>query len=99
MDTLNQKFKTDLKTLLEDTEQILQATTGQADAKMMALRRKLSESFNSVQSTFTEWEKALVDRTKAAAKATDHYVHEHPWQSIGIASGIGLLIGILIGRR
>ena len=36
---------------------------------------------------------------KAAAKATDGYVHENPWKSVGIAAGVGLLLGMLIGRR
>jgi ElaB/YqjD/DUF883 family membrane-anchored ribosome-binding protein len=44
-------------------------------------------------------EAALVARTKAAAKATDEYVHGHPWQAIGIAASIGVVIGLLIGRR
>ena len=38
-------------------------------------------------------------RAKAAGRATDAYVHEHPWQSIGVAAGIGLLLGMLIARR
>jgi ElaB/YqjD/DUF883 family membrane-anchored ribosome-binding protein len=33
------------------------------------------------------------------ARATDDYVHEHPWKSIGVAAGVGLLVGLLIGRR
>ncbi|MBI3068591.1 MAG: DUF883 family protein [Betaproteobacteria bacterium] len=35
----------------------------------------------------------------AAARATDEYVHEHPWRAVGIAAGAGLIIGLLIGRR
>jgi ElaB/YqjD/DUF883 family membrane-anchored ribosome-binding protein len=42
---------------------------------------------------------ALLAKSKAAAKATDEYVHTHPWQSIGAAAGVGLVIGLLIGRR
>ncbi|MDQ1316092.1 MAG: hypothetical protein QG662_2201, partial [Pseudomonadota bacterium] len=38
-------------------------------------------------------------RTKAAAKATDEYVHVHPWQAIGVAASVGVVIGLLIGRR
>ena len=42
---------------------------------------------------------AAVDKAKSAAKAADGYVHENPWKSIGVAAGVGLLIGMLIGRR
>ncbi len=42
---------------------------------------------------------ALVDKTKAAARATDDFVNDKPWQAVGIAAGIGLSLGIIIGRR
>jgi ElaB/YqjD/DUF883 family membrane-anchored ribosome-binding protein len=42
---------------------------------------------------------ALLVKTKAAAKVTDAYVHENPWKAIGVAAGVGLVIGLLIGRR
>jgi len=41
----------------------------------------------------------VVDKAKVAAKATDEYVHDNPWKSIGIAAGVGLLVGAIIGRR
>jgi ElaB/YqjD/DUF883 family membrane-anchored ribosome-binding protein len=41
----------------------------------------------------------LVEKGKVAAKATDEYVHENPWRSIGISAAVGLVIGLLIGRR
>ncbi|HCI13500.1 MAG TPA: DUF883 domain-containing protein, partial [Gallionellaceae bacterium] len=37
-------------------------------------------------------------RTKEAAKVTDEYVHENPWKAVGIAAGVGLVIGMLISR-
>jgi ElaB/YqjD/DUF883 family membrane-anchored ribosome-binding protein len=40
-----------------------------------------------------------VRRAKAAATATDDYVHEKPWQAIGVAAAVGLALGVLIGRR
>jgi ElaB/YqjD/DUF883 family membrane-anchored ribosome-binding protein len=44
-------------------------------------------------------EAVLVDKTKLAARATDDFVKENPWQAVGIAAGIGVLLGIIIGRR
>ena len=46
-----------------------------------------------------ELEGQAVDRAKEAARATDDYVHSHPWQAIGIAAGIGVAIGLLLNRR
>jgi len=47
----------------------------------------------------SETQAALLVRTRAAAKATDEYVHVHPWQAIGAGAAVGLLVGLLIGRR
>ena len=44
-------------------------------------------------------EKAVLDSTRRAAHATDVYVHNHPWESIGIGASVGLLLGMLITRR
>ena len=41
----------------------------------------------------------MIDTTKQAARVADDYVHDKPWQAIGIAAGVGLIIGLLIGRR
>jgi ElaB/YqjD/DUF883 family membrane-anchored ribosome-binding protein len=42
---------------------------------------------------------AGVEKAKAAAKATDTYVHENPWQAVGVAAGVGFLIGWVLGRK
>ena len=41
----------------------------------------------------------MLAKTKEAAKVTDAYVHENPWRSVGFAASIGVVIGLLIGRR
>ena len=41
----------------------------------------------------------IVQKGKLAARATDEYVHENPWRAVGIGAGVGLIIGLLIGRR
>jgi ElaB/YqjD/DUF883 family membrane-anchored ribosome-binding protein len=46
-----------------------------------------------------EAESAVADKTRQMANVTDEYVHEHPWKAVGVAAGIGLIIGLLISRR
>ena len=48
--------------------------------------------------TWTQIQSAVTDKTKAAAEATDAYVHENPWKVVGMAAGLGLIIGLLLGR-
>lgn len=47
----------------------------------------------------SEAQAALLVRTRAAAKATDEYVHVHPWQAVGVGTAVGVLVGLLIARR
>jgi ElaB/YqjD/DUF883 family membrane-anchored ribosome-binding protein len=44
-------------------------------------------------------QQAAVAKAKAAGHATDEFVHENPWKSIGIAAGVGMLLGLLVSRR
>jgi ElaB/YqjD/DUF883 family membrane-anchored ribosome-binding protein len=89
----------DFKVVIEDAEALLKATAGQSGEALSAARTRAGESLATAKAKMHEAEAALVARTKAAAKATDEYVHMHPWQAIGVAAGLGLVIGVLIGRR
>jgi ElaB/YqjD/DUF883 family membrane-anchored ribosome-binding protein len=94
-----QKLIADLKVVIADAEEILKATAGQAGEKMADLRARLQEHLASARHNLAEAQAAVVERTRQVARATDDYVHDNPWRSIGIAAGIGFVIGLLIGRR
>ena len=94
-----QKLVSDMKVVVSDAEEILRATAGVAGEKMADLRERINERLRDAKLRIADAEAALVDKTKAAARATDDYVNENPWQAVGIAAGIGLLLGIIIGRR
>lgn len=89
----------DFKVVVADAEALLKATAGQGGEAMADVRAKVGESLAAAKEKLTDAEAVLVARTKAAAKATDEYVHVHPWQAIGIAASVGVVIGLLIGRR
>jgi len=81
--------------LVEDAKELMSATAHVAEEKVVEARRRLAaalerskEAWNNVQ------EKAV-----AGAKATDRTIREHPYQSLGIAFGVGALIGFLLSRR
>ena len=94
-----QKLVSDMKVVVSDAEEILRATAGVAGEKMVDLRERIGERLRDAKLRIADAEAALVDRTKAAARATDDFVNDNPWQAVGIAAGIGLLLGIIIGRR
>ena len=92
------KLVTDVKTVLGDAEDLLRqsaASTGEQAAQLrergMAMLRQAREKAQELQET-------AVARSKAAARATDEYVHENPWRSIGVAFGVGLAAGLLLNR-
>ena len=89
----------DFKVVVADAEALLKATANQGGEKLAEVRTKAEESLKVVKARMAEAQTALLVQTKAAAKATDVYVHENPWQAVGVAAGLGLLIGFLIGRR
>jgi ElaB/YqjD/DUF883 family membrane-anchored ribosome-binding protein len=90
-----EKLVADLKILSRDAEAVLQATAEQAGDKMGELRSRLSTALESAKATCQRIE----EKTVAGAKAADKTIREHPYESIGAAFGVGLLIGVLVGRR
>lgn len=94
-----QRLVSDMKNVVADTEEILRATAGVAGEKMADLRERIGERLRDAKMRIADAEEMLVDKTKAAARATDDYVNDNPWQAVGIAAGVGFLLGVIIGRR
>ena len=94
-----EKLVADLKVVIADAEEILRATAGVAGEKMAELRERVAVNLQDAKVRLSEAEDALIDNTKAACRATDEFVRENPWQAVGIAAGIGVLLGVIIGRR
>ena len=99
IERLSDEVIADFKAVVADTEALLKATANQGGEKVAEVRAKAEESLKVVKARMMATEAALLVKTKAAAKATDVYVHENPWKAIGVATGFGLVIGLLIGRR
>ncbi len=93
------KLVADLKIVINDAEELLKITAGQAGDKAAAVRDRLQKTLDQAKGKLVAVENKALDQTKAAARATDVYVHENPWRSVGIAAGVGLLFGLLLGRR
>lgn len=93
------KIKSDLKTVLSDMDEYLRATASQTGEKIGVIRERLQDHMHKAKDRLAETREIVVDKTKEAAKATDEYVHDNPWRAVGIASGVGLIIGMLISRR
>jgi len=89
----------DFKVVIADAEALIKATANQGGEAVVNLRAKAEESLASAKVKLADAQDALVEKGRVAAKATDDYVHEKPWHAVGIAAGVGLVVGLLIGRR
>lgn len=94
-----EKLVTDMKVVIADAEEILRATAGAAGDKVAEMREKIEIRLRDAKERLADAEAAIVDKAKAAAAATDDFVHDHPWQAVGVAAAVGLALGVLIGRR
>jgi ElaB/YqjD/DUF883 family membrane-anchored ribosome-binding protein len=89
----------DLKTLARDAEDLLKATAGDVSDKGKELRSRLAVTLEKAKATCAEVQDQTVASAKAAARKADTVIRHHPYESIGVAFGIGLLIGVLVARK
>lgn len=93
------KLMADLRVVIADAEELLKLTAGQAGDKVADLRERMQARMAKAKEELAHLQEAAVGQAREAAKATDHFVHERPWTAVGIAAGVGLIAGLLIGRR
>lgn len=89
------KLAEDIKTLVRDAEELLRASTENAEELTDEARRRAEQSLHALRSQLGDIERDL----KGRAEMLDGYVHENPWTAVAIVGGIALLVGLLMGRR
>ena len=93
------KLIADLKVVLADAEQLLKAAAAATGETAVELRAKAAEGLAQASDRIADLQDAAVHHGKAAARATDDFVHDNPWTAVGIGAGIGLVLGLLINRK
>jgi ElaB/YqjD/DUF883 family membrane-anchored ribosome-binding protein len=94
-----ERLSADFAKVLEDIDALVNATATKAEGEATALRARIRDRLGAATDALASAQRAALLRAKDAAKATDDYVHDHPWQVVGAAAAVGLAIGVLIGRR
>jgi ElaB/YqjD/DUF883 family membrane-anchored ribosome-binding protein len=89
----------DFKALMADAEDLIKATASHDDGPLSAIRSKTLETLNSAKESLSSVEGTVTEKAKVVAERTDEFVHRNPWEAVGIAAGIGLLLGLLIRRH
>lgn len=97
--TAQEILMADFQALVSDTERLLEHTATLAGDQADELREQIHDSLLKARETLQLTEDSLRQRGQAAVTAAEDYVQSNPWQSVGIAAGVGFLIGLLATRR
>lgn len=93
------KLMGDLRVAIAEAEELLRMTADQAGEGAADVRSRIQARMNQAKADLVHLQEAAVAKAKAAGHAADELVHDNPWKSIGIAAGIGLVMGLLVSRR
>lgn len=89
----------DLTTVIRDAENLLRATAAQTGDKVEEIRARAEESVRQAKARLEGIEEEALKHARVLAGEADEFVRGNPWQAIGIAAGIGLVLGVLMSRR
>jgi ElaB/YqjD/DUF883 family membrane-anchored ribosome-binding protein len=95
MNKSTQDSSSDMGTIADDARDLLAATADVGGEKVSEVRKRLTAALERGKQLAGQ----ARDKTVAAAKAADEAVHEHPYQAMAIAFGVGALVGFLAARR
>jgi ElaB/YqjD/DUF883 family membrane-anchored ribosome-binding protein len=99
MSSEQHKLMRDLNQVIKDAEELLRNSEGQNSEAFSSARHKFEHTLKHAKDELLRIEDLLITKTKDAAQATDQYVKENPWQSVGLGACVGLLVGLLISRK
>jgi ElaB/YqjD/DUF883 family membrane-anchored ribosome-binding protein len=91
----SEKLIKDFRTLAHDAEALLKATADDASDHAKQARARLMSALETAKDSIEQMEEKVI----AGAKVADRTIREHPYESIGIALGVGLLIGVFVSRK
>ena len=93
------KVMEDLQALVRDAETLLKSTAGDVSEKAAEARKRVAAALERAKATCADFGNDSLESARVAAKRTDETIRSHPYESIGIALGVGILIGALWQRR
>src|SRR5690242_20647332 len=89
----------EVRSFLADIEDLVKATTSLTGDDLARAKARLAERVAAAKGSIEKMAGTVAEGTRHAAKATDGFVHERPWQAIGIGAAVGVLVGFVVARR
>ena len=96
---IQDKLISSLKGSLNDAEELLREAANATGDRADELRAQALKSLRHTREALNDAQDEVLAQGRRVARATDHYVHDNPWQAIGVAGLVGLLVGVLLTRR
>jgi ElaB/YqjD/DUF883 family membrane-anchored ribosome-binding protein len=93
------KIVDEFSAVLTEAEEMLKRASNETADRAKDLRSQVEAKLMNAKLRLQEFQGHAVDRAKETARATDDYVHDHPWQAIGVAAVLGFVVGLLMNRR
>jgi ElaB/YqjD/DUF883 family membrane-anchored ribosome-binding protein len=90
--------RNDMKTLVNDAQELFREAAAATGDKADELRSKGLTMLEAAVESAQNAQAIAIEKGKEVAKRTDDYVHENPWRAVAISAGLGLLVGLVIGR-
>jgi len=97
VEVTREKLLQDLNAVVAETEQLLKDTATVGGEKVATWRAGVEQSLKATKERVADLQHAAAEKARATAQATDAYVHDKPWQAIGITAGVGVLVGLAVG--
>ena len=97
--SLVDQIEADVRKAVSGAEDMLTQAASATGDKAAELRTQALNQLKALRERMNDAQEAALRQSKAAARATDEYVHENPWRSILAAASVGVVVGLLIGRR
>jgi ElaB/YqjD/DUF883 family membrane-anchored ribosome-binding protein len=91
------KLLSDFNAVVSEADQFLKHLSDEGGDRANALRTKVERNLNAAKDRLRSLEDTVLEKTRATVRATDEYVHENPWQTVGAAAGLSALFGVAIG--
>ncbi len=95
-EAIKRQLLADFNAVVTEADQLLKLVTEEGGDKANALRTRVERNLNAAKARLHSLEHAVMETTKATVRATDEYVHENPWQTVGIAAGLSAVLGVVI---
>ena len=85
----------DVQNVVSEAQDLLKTVKDEGASKIDEMKSKVATQYDAAREKFGEIQATVQEGAKQAMTTTDEYVRSNPWRAVGIAAGVGALVGFL----